>query len=76
MADRDDILPTLDFNGGPNTQVDRLTAAIYRMAAQEIRRLRAEVMALNGDLCASRLDVRGLEGSLARLIVESYGECP
>ena len=69
-----DILPALEFNGEHCD--DLIARAYFRQAAREIRSLRAERTALRADLVASRVDVRGLEGAVATLIVEVYGTCP
>ena len=72
--DKSDILPALEFNG--NHSGDKLARAYFKMAAREIRSLRAQRMSLQADLVSSRIDVRGLENALAGLIVEVYGSCP
>lgn len=69
-----DILAALDFNGQHSG--DAIARAYFREAAREIRSLRAERAALRADLVASRIDVRGLEGAVAGLIVQVYGEWP
>lgn len=72
MARQSDILPTLEFNA--QDCGDAIARAYFAMAAREIRTLRSRVMALEADRQANRLDIAGLEGSIARLIVQTLAQ--
>ena len=65
-----DILECLEFNAKHSGDV--VARRYFDLAAIEIRSLRSKVISLEGHLTASRIDIRGLEGSLARLIVQVY----